>query len=100
MSVIDAPFARQFLHQLHAAVNVHDPEAPAALCRADIVWEDPAAPSTLHGRAAVLRFHRDIIFQALPDVHVELLAEPCLSLDDTSVAARLRMRQDHTGRSR
>jgi predicted ester cyclase len=97
LSVIDAPFARQFLHRLLAAVNAHDPEALAALCCVDIVWEDPAAPSTLHGRAAVLSFHRDIMFPALPDVHVELLDEPCLSLDGTSVGARLRMRGTMTG---
>jgi hypothetical protein len=30
MTTIDAPFARQFLHRLHASVNAHDPDALAA----------------------------------------------------------------------
>ena len=66
MNTIDASFARQFLHRLHAAVNAHDWSTLASLCCEDIVWEDTAAPATLHGRAAVLDFHRNIMFQALP----------------------------------
>ena len=97
MTTIDAPFARQFLHRLHASVNAHEPEALAALCCEDVVWEDPAAPATLHGRDAVAHFHRDIMFPALPDVRVELLDEPYLSLDGTGVAARLRIRGTMTG---
>jgi len=97
MSTLDAPFARQFLQRLHAAVNAHNASALAALCSEDIVWEDPAAPSTLHGRAAVLAFHRDIMFPALPDVRVELIDEPYLSLDGKHIAARLRIRGTMTG---
>lgn len=85
MTTIDAPFAHGFLHRLHASVNAHDPKALAALCCEDVVREDPAAPATLHGRDAVAHFHRDIMFPALPDVRVELLDEPCLSLDGMSV---------------
>jgi len=91
MSTIDAPFAREFLQHLHAAVNAHDPQAVAALCCEDVVWEDPAAPETLHGRDAVLRFHRDIMFPALPDARIELIDGPYLALDGRGVAARLRI---------
>jgi predicted ester cyclase len=97
MNTIDAPFARQFLQRLHAAVNAHDAPAIAALCCDDVVWEDPAAPQTLHGRDAVLRFHRDIMFPALPDVCVELVDGPYLSLDGAGVAARLRISGTMTG---
>jgi predicted ester cyclase len=89
--VVDAPFARQFLQRLHAAANAHDAEAVAALCCADVTWEDPAAPETLHGRDAVLRFHRDIMFPALPDTRIELVDGPYLALDGTGVAARVRI---------
>jgi predicted ester cyclase len=95
--VVDAPFARQFLQRLHAAVNGHDAEAVAALCCTDVVWEDPGAPQTLHGRDAVLRFHRDIMFPALPDAHIELIDGPYLALDGTGVAARLRITGTMTG---
>lgn len=89
--VVDALFARQFLRRLHGAANEHDADAVAALCCADVVWEDPAAPETLHGRDAVLRFHRDIMFPALPDTHIDLIDGPYIALDGTGVAARLRV---------
>ena len=89
--VVDAPFALGFLQRLHAAANAHDPEAVAALCSAGVIWEDPAAPHTLRGRDAVLAFHRDIMFAALPDSHIELIDRPYLALDGTGVAARLRI---------
>lgn len=89
--IVDAPFARQFLKRLHAAANTHDADGVAALCSDNVVWEDPAAPQTLYGRDAVLRFHRDIMFPALPDTHIELIDGPYLALDGTGVAARLRI---------
>lgn len=95
--VVDAPFARQFLQRLHAAASAHDAEGVAALCHEDVVWEDPAAPGTLHGRDAVLRFHRDIMFPALPDARIELLDGPYLALDGRGVAARLRISGTMTG---
>ena len=94
---VDAPFARHFLQRLHAAANAHDAHAVAALCCDDVTWEDPAAPQTLHGRDAVLRFHRDIMFPALPDTHIELIDGPYLALDGTGVAARLRISGTMTG---
>lgn len=97
MNTIDASFARQFLQRLHAAVNAHDAPAIAALCCDGVVWEDPAAPETLHGRDAVLRFHRDVMFPALPDVQVEPIDGPYLSLDGAGVAVRLRITGTMTG---
>lgn len=94
---LEAPFARRFLEKLHAAVNAHDACAIAALCCEDVVWEDPAAPQTLHGREAVYKFHRDIMFRAIPDTQVELIDGPYLSLDGAGVAARLRIRGTMTG---
>jgi predicted ester cyclase len=97
MQTIDTQFARQFLQRLHHAVNTHDAHAVAALCCDDVVWEDPAAPHTLHGRDAVLRFHRDIMFPALPDTRVELIDGPYLSMDGAAVAVRLRISGTMTG---
>lgn len=94
---VDARFARHFLESLHAAVNAHDAEAVAALCGEDVVWEDPAAPEPLRGREAVYLFHRDIMFRALPDVTIELVDGPYLSLDGVGVAVRLRIRGTMTG---
>lgn len=94
---IDTWFACDFLERLHAAVNAHDARAVAALCSDDIIWDDPAAPEQLHGREAVFHFHRDIMFPAIPDVAVEVVDGPYLSLDGTGVAVRLRIKGTMTG---
>lgn len=94
---VDTWFAFDFLERLHAAVNARDASAVAALCSEDIVWEDPAAPDTLHGREAVYRFHHDVMFPAIPDVNVEVVDGPYLSVDGTGVAVRLRIRGTMTG---
>jgi predicted ester cyclase len=94
---VDPALARAFLARLHAAVNAHDAEALGALCAAQVQWEDPAAPHTLRGRDAVVAFHRDIMFPALPDVHIELIDGPYLAPDGTGIAARLRIGGTMTG---
>ncbi|MFO1223643.1 MAG: nuclear transport factor 2 family protein [Burkholderiaceae bacterium] len=95
--IIDATFAHGFLARLHRAVNVHDPHAVAALCSENVIWEDPAAPRTLRGRAEVLGFHRDIMFVALPDAQIEMVDGPFLALDGTGLAVRLRITGTMTG---
>ena len=94
---IDERFARHFLERLHAAVNGHDAEAVAALCTRDVIWQDPAAREPLRGREAVYRFHRDIMFRALPDVSLKLVDGPYLSFDHAGVAVRLRITGTMTG---
>jgi len=74
--VVDAPFAHRFLQRLQGAANAHDAHAVAALCCADVVWDDPAAPHTLHGCDAVQRFQSEIMFPALPDTHIVLIDGP------------------------
>jgi predicted ester cyclase len=95
--VVDPALARAFLQRLHAAANAHDAEAVAAQCTDDVVWEDPAAPHTLHGRAEVLGFHRDIMFPALPDTRIELIAGPYVAADGLGIAARVRISGTMTG---
>lgn len=94
---VEERFARHFLARLHAAVNRHDAEAVAALCTEDVLWQDPAAPESLRGREAVYRFHRDIMFRALPDVSFTLVDGPYFSLDHAGVAVRLRVTGTMTG---
>lgn len=94
---VDGPFARHFLQRLYAAVNAHDASAVVALCSEGVQWEDPAAPEALNGRVAVYRFHRDIMFRAIPDVKIEIAEGPYLSLDGTSVAVRSRITGTMTG---
>jgi ketosteroid isomerase-like protein len=93
----DVHFARDFLDELHAAVNAHDSEAIATLCTEDILWEDPAAPRLLRGRDAVRRFHDDVMFRALPDVRIALIDGPFLSADKKAIAVRTRITGTQTG---
>lgn len=85
------------LGKLHAAVNRHDPETISSLCARDVQWEDPAAPHTLHGSNQVVAFHRDIMFPALPDVHIEVIDGPYFSLDYDGIAMRLGISGTMTG---
>jgi predicted ester cyclase len=94
---VEPGFTRRFLESLHAAVNAHDAQAVAALCSEDVLWDDPAAQEPLRGREAVYRFHRDVMFRAIPDVRIELVDGPYLSLDGTSIAVRLRISGTMTG---
>jgi steroid delta-isomerase-like uncharacterized protein len=94
---IDDEFASDFVRRLHAAVNAHSADGAAALCTEDVVWEDPAAPYPLSGREAVRRFHRDMMFRALPDARIELVDGPYLSRDRARVAVRSRISGTMTG---
>jgi predicted ester cyclase len=85
------------LDRLYAAVNAHDPDAVAALCTEDVVWEDPAAPEALRGPEAVRRFHRDTMFRSLPDVRIQIIDGPYFSLDRTRAAVRLHISGTMTG---
>lgn len=86
------------IRRLHAAVNAHDASAIADLCAKDVVWHDPAALAPLVGRDAVVAFHRDVMFRALPDVRVELVDGPYTSADDPArIAVRLRIQGTMTG---
>jgi steroid delta-isomerase-like uncharacterized protein len=94
---IDHRFAREFLDRLYAAVNAHDPQAIAALCADDVVWVDPGAPCPLRGREAVARFHREVMFRAIPDARIELVEGPYLAHDGTGAAVRARISGNVTG---
>lgn len=89
--------ARELLERLYAAVNAHDAAEVAALCSADVVWEDSAAPGPLYGRDAVYEFHRDLLFRSLPDVRVTLVDGPYFAREGGDVAVRLRITGTMTG---
>lgn len=94
---INAKFAQRFLKNLYDAVNAHDADAVAIQCSEDIEWSDPGAPETLRGREAVRRFHRETLFVAFPDMKVNVIDGPYLSLDGTGLAVRLQLTGTMTG---
>lgn len=83
--------------RLHEAVNRHDADAIAELCTPDVQWIDPAAGGVLDGREAVFRFHRDVMFRAIPDVQLRLLDGPLVSRDAMSIAVRTAISGTMTG---
>jgi uncharacterized protein (TIGR02246 family) len=89
--------AQSLVARLHDAVNRRDAEAIAALCAPDVQWIDPAAGGVLDGREAVLRFHRDVMFRAIPDVRLRLLEGPHLSGDGSGIAVRVAITGTMTG---
>ncbi|MGZ3216523.1 ester cyclase [Paracoccus sp. T5] len=95
--IADAQFARVFLARLHAAANLHDADAVAALCCEDVVWDGRAASRPLQRREAVSRFHRETMSRALPDVRIEMIDGPYHALDGTGVLARLKISGTMTG---
>lgn len=95
---IDEQFAEDFLRQFHGAINAHDASAIAALCHENVVWEDPAAPHTLHGRDEVLSFHKDTMFRALPNARVELIDGPYLMVAKNRISVRLQISGRMDGR--
>ena len=94
---MDHRLACERLERLYSAVNAHDAETLASLCSHNVRWNDPAASQPLCGRQAVYLFHRDTMFRALPDVRIEIVDGPYLSLDGTRVAVRSRITGTMTG---
>lgn len=93
----NAQISNDLLTKLHAAVNAHDAQAIGALCAEDVDWDDPAANKPLHGRAAVIQFHREGMFRALPDVSLKLIEGPYFSADGQGLAVRTLIQGTMTG---
>jgi steroid delta-isomerase-like uncharacterized protein len=71
---LDSEFLVDFGGRLLDAWNRHDPDAVAALCSEDVVWNDAVLPDPAQGRDGVAEFVRATA-RAFPDFHVEALEE-------------------------
>lgn len=73
---LDPAFVEGWGRRFGDAWNDHDPEAIAALCTEDVVWNDAALPGPASGHDGVRDFAR-FTFDLFPDFHVVETAE-CL----------------------
>ncbi len=71
---LDSEFVEEWGRRFGDAWNDHDPEAIAALCTEDVVWNDAAAPGPVSGRDGVRGF-AEFTFATFPDFHVVETAE-------------------------
>jgi ketosteroid isomerase-like protein len=71
---LDPAFVEEWGRRFGDAWNDHDPEAVAALCTEDIVWNDAAMPGPAQGPDQVADFAR-FTFGLFPDFHVVETAE-------------------------
>jgi predicted ester cyclase len=89
--------AAGLIARLHEAANRHDADLVAQLCTEHIVWTDPAAAQPLRGRAAVRRFHAQMMFRAMPDVSLRIIDGPLVSECGTRLATRVLISGTMTG---
>ena len=73
--------ARRLHRRWEEAWNSHDPERLLALMTDDIVYEDSAWPTTMHGHADVRRF-LDSVWTAMPDLRFEMVDGPFIRPGD------------------
>lgn len=71
---LDPAFVEEWGRRFGDAWNDHDPEAIAALCTEDVVWNDAALPAPARGPDGVRDFAA-FTFTAFPDFHVVETAE-------------------------
>jgi hypothetical protein len=88
---------REFGDRWEGAWNSHDLDALEAMVTEDVTWEDPAMfGKTVHGRSEFRAFS-ETFFTAFPDVRVEGLGAPYLSIEGTGFGLRTRMTGTFTG---
>jgi predicted ester cyclase len=88
---------RDFADRWERAWNSHSLDALESMITEDVTWEDPAMfGQTVHGRPEFRAF-ADTFFRAFPDVYVEGLGAPHLSLEGAGMALRTRMIGTFTG---
>jgi predicted ester cyclase len=86
-----------FGNRWERAWNSHDLHGLEAMVTEDVTWEDPAMfGNTVHGRAEFRAF-AETFFVAFPDVRVEGLGAPYLSLEGTGFGLRTRMTGTFSG---
>lgn len=72
---LDPAWLEEFAVRWGEAWNSHDPERLLALMTEDIVYEDSAWPTTMHGHVDVRRF-LDSVWTAMPDLRFEFTDGP------------------------
>lgn len=72
--------ARAIFQRAYDLLNEHDPARVPAIFTEDVVFEDDAAPETVHGHEEMRRFLASI-WMAFPDFRFEVVRGPYLARD-------------------
>lgn len=94
--LLDERFLRGFAARWHAAWNAQDPRQVAALCTADVQWQQsstPPPPRGYDGAALVI----EQLQRACPDYHFEQTEPPYASFDRRKAVVPWRMTGTMTG---
>jgi steroid delta-isomerase-like uncharacterized protein len=87
---VDSEFIASFVQRWAAGWNEHDPDALVSLCTEDVVWDDPALPQVIHGRAPV-REYLEATWVMFPDLAFAIPEPPLVALDGPRAAQVWRM---------
>jgi steroid delta-isomerase-like uncharacterized protein len=93
---LDPAFVDDFVRRFYEAWNSLDPDAVAALCTEDVLWDEPILPRTARGRDEVRAFVK-ATREATPDFHIERLSEPYISATEPKVLQPYRMTSTQLG---
>ena len=94
---VELAFAQQFSEKYIAAWNSHQPGQVLSLMTDDVVYEDAAWPSEIHGHDAVRAF-LEATWCAIPDMNVTLEKSVFLDPQAPNTAAYWHATATHTGR--
>jgi steroid delta-isomerase-like uncharacterized protein len=95
-STVDEAFVRDFLPRWEAAWNSRQPERVLELMTEDIVYDDSAWPSTMHGHADVRPF-LESIWRAFPDLEFKMTEGPFIQPGAPKAATFWRASATHSG---
>lgn len=87
---------RELFERIYGILNEHDPQRVDEVFTEDVVFEDDAWPTIMHGRDEVRSF-LTAIWRAAPDFNFELIEGPYASPDGRHAAARIKVSGTFTG---
>jgi steroid delta-isomerase-like uncharacterized protein len=93
---VDAAWVADFAQEWLAAWNSHEPDRLLALMTDDIVYDDTAWPTTMHGHGDVRAF-LDHAWRGMPDLRFEVRSGPYVHPDEPRASFWWNGSGTHTG---
>jgi steroid delta-isomerase-like uncharacterized protein len=93
---LDQAWVEEFLKGWEAAWNSHEPERLLGLMTEDIVYDDSAWPTTMHGHGDVRQF-LESAWRAFPDLRFEVFDGPFIASGEPKAAFHWTGSGTHTG---
>ena len=92
----DEGVGRELFEHIYGLLNEHELRYVDEVFTEDVIFQDDAWPTVMHGRAEVKEF-LSAIWTAAPDFRFELVEGPYVSPDGDHAAARIRVEGTFTG---